>query len=114
MQTQLDQYAKYNHDFPPPSPRPRGLLIVADRSLDLFAPLVHEFTYQAMVHDLLPLVEADKIWYKSTESQGKDQEISEKDHIWVKYRHLHMKDLLDELVKDFEAFKRQNPQFANR
>ncbi|KAL8970301.1 MAG: hypothetical protein Q9183_001590 [Haloplaca sp. 2 TL-2023] len=24
-----------------------------------------------------------------------------------------MKDLLDELVKDFEAFKRQNPQFAN-
>ncbi|KAL9582288.1 MAG: hypothetical protein Q9212_003377 [Teloschistes hypoglaucus] len=119
VQAELDQYAKFNHDFPPPSPRPRGLLIITDRTMDLFAPLVHEFTYQAMVHDLLPLVEADKTYYKSLESQpgmahkGKEQEICEKDGIWVKYRHLHMKDLLDELVKDFETFKKQNPEFAN-
>ncbi|KAI4125828.1 MAG: hypothetical protein LQ338_004069 [Usnochroma carphineum] len=116
VQTQLDQYAKYHNDFPPPSPRPRGLLIVTDRTLDLFAPLVHEFTYQAMVHDLLPLKEGDKVYYKAGISQaqpGKDQEISEKDSIWVKYRHLHMKDLLDELIKDFSAFKAQNPQFAD-
>lgn len=117
VQTQLDQYAKHNHDFPPPSPRPRGLLVVTDRTLDLFAPLVHEFTYQAMVHDLLPLIEGDKIFYESSLNQGqpaKDQEISEKDSVWVKYRHLHMKDLLDQLVQDFNAFKAQNPQFADR
>ncbi|KAL8944593.1 MAG: hypothetical protein Q9211_000518 [Gyalolechia sp. 1 TL-2023] len=116
VQTQLDRYAKYNNDFPPPSTRPRGLLVITDRSLDLFAPLLHEFTYQAMVHDLLPLTEGDKIYYRSGISQaqlGKDQEISEKDSIWVKYRHLHMKELLDELVKDFNAFKAQNPQFAD-
>lgn len=117
MQIQLDQYAKFNDDFPPPSPRPRGLLVITDRTLDLFAPLLHEFTYQAMVHDLLPLTEGDKVYYKvgSYQAQpGKDQEISEKDSIWVKYRHLHMKDLLDQLVKDFNAFKAQNPQFADR
>ncbi|KAL8980310.1 MAG: hypothetical protein Q9205_004572 [Flavoplaca limonia] len=119
VQTQLDQYAKYNTDFPPVSPRPRGLLLIADRSLDLFAPLLHEFTYQAMVHDLLPLTEGDKVYYNPAASQvgntekGKDQEIGEKDSIWVKFRHLHMKDLLDELVKDFNAFKAQNPQFAD-
>ncbi|KAL8769968.1 MAG: hypothetical protein Q9209_004215 [Squamulea sp. 1 TL-2023] len=120
VQTQLDQYAKYNTEFPPISPRPRGLLIIADRSLDLFAPLLHEFTYQAMVHDLLPLTEGDKVFYRPATSQAekaqrdKDQEIGEKDSIWVKFRHLHMKDLLDELVKDFNAFKAQNPQFAER
>ncbi|KAL8669411.1 MAG: hypothetical protein Q9168_005999 [Polycauliona sp. 1 TL-2023] len=118
VQGQLDQHAKYNTDFPPVSPRPRGLLIIADRSLDLFAPLLHEFTYQAMVHDLLPMTEGDKVHYKPAASQGgkpekdKDQEIGEKDNIWVKFRHLHMKDLLEELVKDFNAFKAQNPQFA--
>ncbi|KAL8678970.1 MAG: hypothetical protein Q9186_004739 [Xanthomendoza sp. 1 TL-2023] len=118
VQTQLDQHAKYNTDFPPLSPRPRGLLLIADRTLDLFAPLLHEFTYQAMVHDLLPLTEGDKVYYKPAASQtekvdkGKDTEIGEKDNIWIKYRHLHMKDLLDELVKDFNAFKAQNPQFA--
>ena len=117
VQIQLDQYAKCNSDFPPPSTRPRGLLIIADRTLDLFAPVLHEFTYQAMVHDLLPLTEGDRIYYKAGTHQaqpGKDQEISDKDNIWVKYRHLHMKDLLNELVRDFDAFKAQNPQFADR
>ncbi|KAI4252651.1 MAG: hypothetical protein L6R42_007883 [Xanthoria sp. 1 TBL-2021] len=119
VQAQLDQHAKYNTDFPPVSSRPRGVLIIADRSLDLFAPLLHEFTYQAMVHDLLSLTEGDKVYYKPAASQAgkaekdKDQEIGEKDSIWVKFRHLHMKDLLDELVKDFNAFKAQNPQFAD-
>lgn len=120
VQTQLDQHAKYNTEFPPLSSRPRGVLIIADRSLDLFAPLLHEFTYQAMVHDLLPLTEGDKVYYKPSASQAgkaqrdKDQEIGEKDSVWVKFRHLHMKDLLDEMVKDFNAFKAQNPQFADR
>ena len=88
--------------------------------MDLFAPVVHEFTYQAMVHDLLPLVEGDKVYYKTAltqpENSGnmKDVEIGERDSIWVKNRHLHMKDLLEKLASDFQAFKAKNPQFAER
>ncbi|KAK4690363.1 hypothetical protein P7C71_g6409, partial [Lecanoromycetidae sp. Uapishka_2] len=114
VQLELDQYAKYHEDFPPPSPRPRGALIITDRSMDLFAPLLHEFTYQAMVHDLLPLKEGDKVYYKTalSQSDAKDVEINEKDSIWVKNRHLHMKDLLEKLASEFQAFKAKNPQFA--
>lgn len=118
VQQELDQYAKFHEDFPPPSPRPRGALIITDRSMDLFAPLVHEFTYQAMVHDVLPLVEGDKVCYKTILDQNdvngnaKDVEISEKDTLWVKNRHLHMKDLLEKLASEFQAFKAKNPQFA--
>ena len=118
IQMELDQYAKYHEDFPPPSPRPRGALILTDRSMDLFAPLLHEFTYQAMVHDLLSLKEGDKIYYKtSLQEHGgtgdeKNVEISEKDSIWVNNRHLHMKDVLDKLASEFKAFKAKNPQFA--
>lgn len=36
-------------------PRPRAVLFVLDRSLDPVAPFLHEFTYQAMVNDLLPV-----------------------------------------------------------
>ena len=120
VQLELDQYAKFHEDFPPTSPRPRGALIITDRSMDLFAPVVHEFTYQAMIHDLLPLVEGDKVFYKTalsqTETSGniKDIEINEKDSIWVKNRHLHMKDLLEKLASEFQAFKAKNPQFAER
>ena len=118
VQLELDQYAKYHEEFPPPSPRPRGALIITDRSMDLFSPLIHEFTYQAMVHDLLPLTEGDKVCYKTAVDQGgaagavKAVEISEKDPLWVNNRHLHMKDLLEKLSSEFQAFKAKNPQFA--
>ena len=118
IQLELDQYAKYHEDFPPPSPRPRGALIITDRSMDLFAPLLHEFTYQAMIHDVLPLKDGDKVCYRTgTDPQDprggtKDAEIGEKDSIWVKNRHLHMKDVLAKLTSEIQAFKAKNPQFA--
>ncbi|MCJ1378484.1 vacuolar sorting protein VPS33/slp1 [Xylographa soralifera] len=118
VQEGLDQHAKHHEDFPPPSPRPRGVLIITDRTMDLFAPLVHEFTYQAMVHDLLPLKEGDKSYYKTVLNEGtsreevKEMELGEKDKIWVKNRHMHMKDLLQKLVADFNKFRADNPQFA--
>ena len=88
--------------------------------MDLFAPLVHEFTYQAMVHDLLPLKEGDKSYYKTVLNEGtpreevKEVELGEKDKIWVTNRHLHMKDLLQKLVADFNKFRADNPQFAEK
>lgn len=86
--------------------------------MDLFAPLVHEFTYQAMVHDLLPIKETDKTFYKTVINEGtaneevKEMELGEKDKIWVENRHLHMKDLLEKLVADFNKFRADHPQFA--
>ena len=35
--------------------RNRPVLLVLDRTYDLIAPLIHEFTYQAMVYDLLEI-----------------------------------------------------------
>ena len=118
VQDGLDEYAKYHNDFPPHSPRPRGVLLITDRSMDLFAPLLHEFTYQAMVHELLPVVDADKVVYKTILNQGRpnqeerEMELGEKDKIWLENRHLHMKDLLEKLVADFNKFRKENPQFA--
>ncbi|EGC47540.1 Sec1 family superfamily [Histoplasma capsulatum var. duboisii H88] len=117
VQDQLDEYAKHHDDYPPPSPRPRGVLYILDRSMDIYAPLLHEFTYQAMAHDLLPIKEGDKVTYKTTLNEGqpneevKEMEISEHDRIWIDSRHLHMKDLLGKLVDDFNKFRADNPQF---
>lgn len=88
--------------------------------MDICAPLVHEFTYQAMAHDLLPIKEGDKVTYKTTLNEGqpneevKEMEITEHDRIWTDSRHLHMKDLLGKLVDDFNKFRAANPQFNER
>lgn len=119
IQSELDQFAQFQRDFPPPSNRPRGVLLVVDRSMDIFAPLLHEFTYQAMVHDLLPIKEGDKVTYKTKLNEGKpneeykDMELGEHDKIWVDYRHMHMKDVLGKLGDDFAKFRKANSQFAD-
>ncbi|KAI1815163.1 Sec1 family protein [Poronia punctata] len=116
---ELDEYAQWNANFPPPSSRPQGVLIVTDRSMDLMAPLIHEFTYQAMAHDLLPIKEGDKTTFHMKFNEGtpeveeKDIELSDKDKVWVDNRHKHMKDTIDKLMADFRKFLDQNPHFTN-
>ncbi|KAF2873396.1 syntaxin-binding protein-like protein 2 [Massariosphaeria phaeospora] len=120
VQEKLDMYAQYNPDFPPQSNRPRGALYITDRSMDLFAPLLHEFTYQAMAHDLLQIKDGDKVTYRTVVNEGepgaeeKDMEISEKDTIWVENRHRHMKDTIEKIMGDFQRFIAENPHFTNQ
>ena len=39
------------------------MLFVVDRSIYLFAPALHVFTYQTMAHDLLPIKAGGKVTY---------------------------------------------------
>lgn len=120
VQNELDSYAHWNPEFSQPTNRPKGALYVVDRSLDLVAPLLHEFTYQAMAHDLLTIKEAEKVTYRHTTNAGtpnqetKDMEISDKDDVWVNYRHLHMKDTIEMLMADFKKFIDDNPHFSRQ
>jgi len=87
--------------------------------MDLMAPLVHEFTYQAMAHDLLKIKDDEKVTYHmkinegSANEEDKDMELTEKDKVWVDNRHRHMKDTIDKLMGDFDKFLKQNPNFTN-
>ncbi|EKD21689.1 Sec1 family protein [Drepanopeziza brunnea f. sp. 'multigermtubi' MB_m1] len=116
---ELDAYAKFNQNWPPPSTRPQGVLVITDRSMDIMAPLIHEFTYQAMAHDLLPIKDGEKTFYRTVVNEGtgqaeeKDMEIGEKDKIWVNNRHMHMKDTIEKLMGDFQKFIDDNPNFTN-
>jgi len=87
--------------------------------MDLVAPIIHEFTYQAMAHDLLPIKDTGKVYYKTVVNEGaadqqeKEMEIGEKDKIWVENRHRHMKDTIEKLMGDFQKFIDENPHFTN-
>ncbi|KAM0716903.1 hypothetical protein Q7P37_006755 [Cladosporium fusiforme] len=119
VQDELDLYAKFHEDFPPPSSRPRGTLFITDRTMDLFAPFLHEFTYQAMAHDLLPIKDGEKVVFRTAVDSGpgaqeKDMEIKENDKIWVENRHRHMKDTIEKLMGDFQKFMDENPNFTQQ
>ena len=88
--------------------------------MDVNSPFIHEFTYQAMAFDLLPIREGEKITYKTIVNEGrpnqesKDVEISDKDKIWVENRHRHMKDTIEKLMGDFQRFIDDNPHFTKQ
>ncbi len=119
VQDEIDLYAQYHENYPPASNRPRGALYIVDRSMDLYAPFIHEFTYQAMAHDLLPIKDGEKVTYRTVVNEGrsdaeeKELEISEKDKIWVENRHRHMKDTIEKLMSEFQNFLDQNPHFTD-
>lgn len=116
LQQELDNYARRHPEYPPPSSRPPSILFITDRSMDLMAPVIHEFTYQAMAHDLLPIKEGDKVTYHVKINQGEeeqDMELQEKDETWVENRHRHMKDTIDTLMSKFQKFVAENPGAAD-
>ncbi|KAF5377779.1 hypothetical protein D9757_008057 [Collybiopsis confluens] len=95
--------------------RPRATLIITDRSLDMMTPLVHEFTYQAMANDLLPIEDGMKYTYKFQSSVGAFEDktaiLVDADNVWTEIRHMHMREAIDKLMADFNKFLEENAVF---
>lgn len=111
--------------------RNRGTLLIVDRSIDPAAPLMHEYTYQAIVNDLLKVdgelctppedeKKKNKIEEKKHNEQKEDgktekkektpivQVLSEADRLWDELRHQHISYVMGELDKQIKAFKSEN------
>ncbi|KAI9474083.1 MAG: Sec1-like protein [Benjaminiella poitrasii] len=117
VQSELDNFCTTNPEFPPPRdpPLPSGTLIILDRTIDPISPFLHEFTYQAMLADLLPVEEIAnglKYEYKYTQEDGttQHQEVTliETDSVYSSIRHMHIANTTEKLISDFNAFLNEN------
>lgn len=80
--------------------RDRGVLLLLDRADDCLTPLMHDFTYQSMVHDLLKM-DGDRITYQTEADSGdveaKDVLLDERDKLWVEIRGKHIAAVIETL-----------------
>jgi len=94
----------------------RPTLLLLDRSHDPLTPLLHEFTYQAMVHDLLPVNE-DRYQYNyvgnNDQQITKEVLLNDSDPLWVRLRHLHIADLTELLHTEYKKFIVDNKDAAD-
>ena len=80
--------------------RERSTFLLLDRASDCLTPLMHDFTYQAMVHDLLKM-DGDKITYGAeaaddpSKKEDKDVLLNEKDKLWVELRGKHIAQVIE-------------------
>lgn len=107
LKKDIDDISALDESFPPPSDFRRTILIIVDRSFDMMAPLLHEFTYQAMMNDILS---ADK---PTTDSNPGTNSISfanldENDPIWLLIRHWHFAESVDYIRNAFTKFLSEN------
>jgi hypothetical protein len=101
----------WSYGSPGHTDRDRGVLLITDRTLDPLTPLMHDYTYQAMVNDLLP-VQEQKISFK-TDTHGGKQEVkeallNENDDLWVEFRHVHIARVIESLTQRMQDFISNN------
>ncbi|KAL9658497.1 hypothetical protein ABK040_006037 [Willaertia magna] len=97
----------------------KSVALIVDRAEDVYAPLLHEFTYQAMTYDLLHVSPYDNI-YEYNFVAGDDKEKSKKvlldeqyDSVWERFRHTHFAELGKELQKEIDAFLDEHKDISN-
>jgi syntaxin-binding protein 1 len=87
-----------------------GVLLVVDREMDLLAPLLHEFTLQAMAADLLDLgVDGNRYTPSSSGPKRTGGLLDDRDATWMALRHVHVADASKIVVDRFNAFVAEAP-----
>ncbi|KAM1019158.1 hypothetical protein FF1_040570 [Malus domestica] len=87
-------------------------LLILDRSVDQIAPVIHEWTYDAMCHDLLDM-DGNKYMHEVPSKTGGDPErkevlLEDNDPVWLELRHTHIADASERLSDKFTTFQSKN------
>lgn len=86
-------------------------LLIVDRSIDPIAPVIHEWTYDAMCHDLLNM-EGNKYVYEMTTHKGRKEKkevlLEEHDPVWLELRDLHFAEASLRLHENMSQFGSMN------
>ncbi|XP_059641542.1 SNARE-interacting protein KEULE-like isoform X2 [Cornus florida] len=103
---------KYKADVPNFPQTETCELLILDRSIDQIAPIIHEWTYDAMCHDLLNM-EGNKYVHEVPSKTGglpekKEVLLEDHDPIWVELRHAHIADASERLHEKMTSFVSRN------
>ncbi|ODV89329.1 hypothetical protein CANCADRAFT_138328 [Tortispora caseinolytica NRRL Y-17796] len=120
FQEAMDATLRANPQLSPniESGRARSVFLILDRAVDYFAPLLHEFTFQAMAYDILGISPDDNSYtYKYVNAKGRSERVTAQidpyDSEWTSLRHKHMQEVSNILLKSLDKMKQENPDFFN-
>ncbi|KAG0265986.1 vacuolar sorting protein VPS33/slp1 [Mortierella polycephala] len=111
LQSELEAYIRSNPEVPVKQ-QGQGTILILDRSVDVAAAIVHEFTYQAMANDLLPIEDGTKYTYEVEDANDNMEStsavIDELDQVFMEIRHAHIVETASTLTSKFNQFVAEN------
>ncbi|XP_028785271.1 SNARE-interacting protein KEULE-like isoform X3 [Neltuma alba] len=107
-----DGVVKYKKTIPNFPQTETCQLLILDRSIDQIAPVIHEWTYDALCHDLLNL-DGNKYVHEVPGKNGgapekKEVLLEDHDPIWLELRHAHIADASERLHEKMTNFVSKN------
>ncbi|KAL6640269.1 hypothetical protein ACP70R_022118 [Stipagrostis hirtigluma subsp. patula] len=104
--------AKYKTTIPEFPQTETCELLIVDRSIDQIAPIIHEWTYDAMCHDLL-CMDGNKYVHEVPSKNGSATEkkevlLEDHDPVWLELRHAHIADASERLHDKMTNFISKN------
>ena len=79
-----------------------GILLITDRSIDVTSPLLHDYNYSALVHDLM------EVKNNTINLNNKKIILSDDDELWHSYKLLHFAEVFDKIAKDLSDFQKSD------
>ncbi|KAG0315872.1 vacuolar sorting protein VPS33/slp1 [Dissophora globulifera] len=111
LQGELESYMRSSPETAGRS-QGQGTILILDRSVDITAAIVHEFTYQAMTNDLLPIEDGTKYTYEIEDANGNPEQVSvvidESDQVFLEIRHSHIVETATTLTSNLNKFIAEN------
>ncbi|KAL6653027.1 hypothetical protein ACP70R_011952 [Stipagrostis hirtigluma subsp. patula] len=87
-------------------------LLIVDRSIDQIAPIIHEWTYDAMCHDLLSMDGNKYVQEVPSKNGGANEKkevlLEDHDPVWLELRHAHIADVNERLHEKMTNFISKN------
>ena len=80
-----------------------GILLLTDRENDVVTPLLHDYNYQTMVHDLFQFKNGNEIHIGD-----KISILDNSDELWNKYKDKHLAQVFTQLSDDFDLFMKSD------
>ncbi|CAL8101463.1 unnamed protein product [Orchesella dallaii] len=90
----------------------RSQLIILDRGFDCVSPVVHELTFQAMIHDLLDV--KDNVYTIKSQNKSKDILLDDNDESWKSLKNIHIAEVMQKVPEEYKKFLESKNIHSNK